>query len=350
MNKQLNIDLVGRLAERIDLNAAPEPVREAPTPHLPEIAPEVLPVPVEPSPVISRAVDAVESVQAPAPVVAPAEQANIIVDRAVDAAAFNIAAVASPKPQPPVSAASIGLEWDRLYREGYLTSQNQTSLTAEEFRVIKRPLLRAAFNRDGTQRRLGHMTMVTSACPGDGKTFTSINLALSVATERDLHVLLIDCDIRRMGLSRALGLSERPGLMDLLVRPGVTFQDVAVKTSIPNLTIIPAGRPVDGSTEIFASQTMAKFAREVAGRYKDRFVIFDTPPVLASSEAGVLAHLVGQVVVVVRANETRKRAVAETVGMFDSSVPLNFVLNRVSPSSSTDRFGYYEYYDSKSDT
>ena len=266
MNKQMNIDLVGRLAEHIDLNAAPEPVQP--------------------------------------------EQTNVLVDRAIDAAAFDMATAASPKPQASVSAKSIGLEWDRLYREGYLTSQNQTSLTAEEFRIIKRPLLRAAFNRDGAQRRLGHMTMVTSACPGDGKTFTSINLALSVATERDLHVLLIDCDIRRMGLSRALGLSERPGLMDLLVDPGVSFQEVAVRTSIPNLTIIPAGRPVDGSTEIFASQTMAKFAREVAGRYKDRFVILDTPPVLASSEAGVLAHLVGQVVVVVCA----KRNGLERIG------------------------------------
>lgn len=355
MSKKQSIDLVGRLAEHIDLNAAPAPaeIREEPTPHLPEIAPEVLPVPVteEPS-VLNRAVEAVESVtiQTPAHPFEPIEQPNIIVDRAIDAAAFDMATAEMPKPQPTVDAKSIGLEWDRLYREGYLTPQNQTSLTAEEFRIIKRPLLRAAFNRDGTQRRLGHMTMVTSACPGDGKTFTSINLALSIATERDLHVLLVDSDIRRMGLSHALGLGERPGLMDLLTKPGITFQDVAVRTSIPNLTVIPAGRPVDGSTEIFASQTMAKFAREVAGRYKDRFVIFDTPPVLASSESGVLAHLVGQVVVVVRANETRKRAVAQTVGMFDPSVPLNFVLNKVPPSGSPDRFGYYEYYNSSSDT
>ena len=181
MSKKPSIDLVGRLAEHIDLNAVPAELPEESKPSLPEIAPEVLPCPApEPSPIMARAVDAVVETpprETPAPV--SIETPNIILERAIDAAAFDVATAEAPKPQAPVNAASIGLEWDRLYREGYLTAQNQSSLTAEEFRIIKRPLLRAAFNRDGTQRRLGHMTMVTSPCPGDGKTFTSINLALS---------------------------------------------------------------------------------------------------------------------------------------------------------------------------
>jgi protein-tyrosine kinase len=350
MNKRPSLDLVGRLAEHIDLNASPtaEPQAER-RPSLPEIAPEVLPTPIvpEPSPVMTRAVDAA-TLETPTSAHAP----DVIIARAMDAVPLDTV-TAEPirtEVKTEAHAANIGLEWDRLYREGYLTPQNQNSLTAEEFRIIKRPLLRAAFNRDGTQRRIGNMAMVTSPCPGDGKTFTSINLSLSIATERDLHVLLVDCDIRRMGLSRALGLTGRPGLMDLLTNKDITFKDVAVRTSIPNLTVIPAGHPIDGSTEIFASQTMAKFVREVSGRYRDRFVIFDAPPVLASSEPGVLAALVGQVVVVVKANETPKRAVAETVNMFDPAVPLNFILNRMPVSSSPDRFGYYEYNDASSDT
>ena len=152
-----------------------------------------------------------------------------------------------------------------------------------------------------------------------------------------------------MGMSRALGLADRPGLMDLLTQPNATFADVVVRTSIPNLSIIPAGKPVEGSTELFASQAMVKFAKDVAGRYRDRFIIFDTPPILASSEPGVLASHVGQVVMVVRANETRKRAVAEAVGLLDATSHINFVLNKVGQSTAPDRFGYYEYYNTDTD-
>lgn len=316
------IDLVGRAAERIDLNARPEPAPEpTPPPQAPERAaatavPDVLPV-------------------APEPLTEP-----VIVQAAT-------AKTAAAEPAPPKSG-PIALEfnWLHLEREGFLTPENQRSLTAEEFRIIKRPLLRTAFGRDNRAQRNGisHVVMVTSPAPGDGKTFTAVNLALSIASERDLHVLLIDGDSRRMGLSRLLGAAGRKGLVDVLMTPSMSIGDVIVRTDVPNLSVIPAGQIVDAPTEIYASQNMARMMTDVATRYADRFIIFDAPPALASSEAGVLASHVGQVIMVVQANETSRQAVAQAIGLVDACPNVSFVLNRVTMSAGIDRFGRYGYH------
>lgn len=232
----------------------------------------------------------------------------------------------------------------RLHKEGFLTPQNQRSLIAEEYRIIKRPLLRAAFDHANDPANLNHVVMVTSARPDEGKTFTAVNLAMSVATERDLFVLLIDCDIRRMGLSKKLGLADRKGLMDVLMDPGLTVADVLLRTNIPNLAIIPSGQPVEAATEVFASAKMSVLVDDIATRYQDRFIIFDAPPVLASSEPGVLAVHVGQTVMVVHANETSKRAIAQSIPLVNGCPNVHFVLNRVTLAAGPDRFGYYGTY------
>ncbi|MCC6914630.1 MAG: AAA family ATPase [Rhodospirillaceae bacterium] len=302
MNRGGLIDLVGRAAEHIDLNAKPEPaVAESPAP------------PAEP--VIA---------QAPT------------VDRAVDPAP--VAPKAAPTP--------LEFNWLHLEREGFLTPENRRSLTAEEFRLIKRPLLRTAFGRDNRAQRNGvsHIAMVTSPAPGDGKTFTAVNLALSIASERDLSVLLIDGDARRMGLSRLLGAAGRKGLIDVLMDPAMSLSDVIVRTDVPNLSVVPAGQIIDAPTEVFASQSMTRMMTDIATRYPNRFILFDAPPALASSEAGVLASHVGQVIMVVQANETSRQAVAQALGLVDACPHISFVLNRVTMSAGMDRFGRYSYH------
>lgn len=320
-NKRALIDLVGRAAERIDINARSETVFEpAPPPQAPERAAESAtpdmfndPPPQLAEPVIAQAV-AVKTEIAAAP--------------------------------PKASSSFLELNWVHLEREGFLTPENQRSLTAEEFRLIKRPLLRAAFGRDNRAQRHGisHVAMVTSPAPGDGKTFTAVNLALSIASERDLYVLLIDGDARRMGMSRTLGVTGRKGLVDVLMNPAMTIGDVIVRTDVPNLSIVPAGQTVDAPSEIFASQSMTRLMADIASRYADRFIIFDAPPALASSEAGVLASHVGQVLMVVQANETNRQAVAQAVSLVDTCPNISFILNRVTMSAGMDRFGRYDYY------
>ncbi|MCB2106403.1 MAG: XrtA-associated tyrosine autokinase [Rhodobacteraceae bacterium] len=244
------------------------------------------------------------------------------------------------------SGPSAGIELDlvQLQKEGYLTPQNQRSLIAEEYRIVKRPLLRSAFDRSKSGEQNSHVVMVTSAKPGEGKTFTAINLAMSVASERDLYVLLVDCDIRRMTLSRKLGVGDRKGIMDVLLNPKMAVSDVIVKTSIPNLALIPTGQPIEAATELFASQSMANLVDELASRYPDRFIIFDTPPVLASSEPSVLALHVGHVIMVVAAGETTKAAIAESLPLVNSCPNVHFILNRAKMVAGQDRFGYYGNY------
>jgi protein-tyrosine kinase len=327
MTKNL-IDLVGRAAEHIDINARHEPTFE------PERPPQ-----------------AAERVSEAAVLDMMPPQVEPLAEPVIVHAAMAATARAAPEKEPATAPISLDFNWLHLEREGFITPENQRSLTAEEFRVIKRPLLRTAFGRDSLAQRNGisHIVMVTSPAPGDGKTFTAANLALSVASERDLQVLLIDCDARRMGLSKLLGAAGRKGLVDVLMTPSMSIGDVIVRTDVPNLSIVPAGQIVDAPTEVYSSQSMARLMADVATRYANRFIILDAPPALASSEVGVLASHVGQVIMVVQANETSRQAVAQSLALVDACPNVSFVLNRVTMSAGLDRFGRYGYYQEGSD-
>lgn len=246
----------------------------------------------------------------------------------------------APQPLPQHQSSTIELDLVHLQKLGILTPLNQRARIAEEYRIIKRPLLRAAFAA-AQQHNAGHVCMITSAHANEGKTFTSINLAMSVASEQGLHVLLIDGDIRRRGLSELLGVTDRKGLMDALMNPTRPVSDVILRTNIPNLSVISSGQPIEASTEMFASQRMTTLVNDIANRYKDRFIIFDAPPVLASSEPGVLALHVGHVIMVVCANRTPKRDIAEALRLVDVAPNIHFILNRLSAVAGTSRFGYY---------
>jgi exopolysaccharide/PEP-CTERM locus tyrosine autokinase len=242
------------------------------------------------------------------------------------------------------TAEIVSVDWEALAEKGYLTPDKPHSLMAEEYRIIKRPLLRAAFAGLQPQGSREHMVLVTSARPAEGKTFTTLNLGLSISAEPDYHVLLVDTDSRQRGLSRALGLTDRKGLTDVVSNPRMNLADVIVRTDVPCLSIVPAGQSVKSPTELFASQRMRDVMDDMAYRYADRFILLDGPPILASSEPGVLAGYVGQVVMVTLAGETSKQAVSESLALLDARARVNFILNKVSLLSGSERFGYYGYY------
>src|SRR3569623_487404 len=173
----------------------------------------------------------------------------------------------------------ISLEFERLAAAGMVTPDGERSQMAEEFRHIKRPLLLNAFGEGAMPKPNRNLLMVTSARPNEGKTFTAINLALSIALERDRTVLLVDADVARPSVARMLDFPGTAGLVDYLADP--------------------AGRRHSHSTELLASEAMQQLAQELADRYSDRVVVFDSPPLLATTEAAVLAGLMGQVVMVV---------------------------------------------------
>lgn len=223
---------------------------------------------------------------------------------------------------------TVNLNVERLEESGILVSTRSRSTMAEEFRHIKRPLLA---NVGKGNRALGDrssLIMVTSALPGEGKTFCSINLAMSMAIEVDVSVLLVDADVVRCNLMRSLGLPPRKGLLDLLTDPALALSDVLLRTNLPRLSILPAGTCNVRSTELLASEAMDRLLGELASRYPDRVVIFDATPLLLTSEAKVLAAHMGQIVVVVEESKTPYATLQQAFAMVEQCPIVMSVLNK----------------------
>jgi exopolysaccharide/PEP-CTERM locus tyrosine autokinase len=236
---------------------------------------------------------------------------------------------------PPISASAahrITIDLDRLERLGCIRSEGgkKTELV-EQFQIIKRPLIQKALATGGGAIRNGNAIMVTSAKPGEGKSFVAINLALSIASEHDLHVMLLDGDFFHQSLPAMLGVTVERGLVDLLLDERLDIGDVLLSTNVDKLTILPAGRGRSHSTELLSSQRMRLLMQEAVSRYTDRLIIIDSPPVLASTETGVLASLVGQIVMVVEQNRTGSRLVERSLAKLRDCAELSFVLNKVEP-------------------
>lgn len=210
----------------------------------------------------------------------------------------------------------------------YLSPDEGRSRTADEFRIIKRPLLVKAFAGAGGEHSHSNLIMVTSSVQSEGKSFVTLNLAISIAMEMDSTVLLVDADVARPGLSKRLHIIERPGLIEKLTDDRSEMQELLLRTDIPKLTVLPAGERHKRSTELLASQKMGELLDEMASRYSDRIVLFDSPPLLESTEASVLASQMGQVVVVVEAESTSQMLVKETLSQLDSLDNVSLVMNK----------------------
>ncbi|HSV20301.1 MAG TPA: XrtA-associated tyrosine autokinase [Casimicrobiaceae bacterium] len=244
-------------------------------------------------------------------------------------------------PARTVPQQHIDIDLKRLHALGFVTPDAPMNQIADEFRVIKRPIIRNALGKEGIRVKNGNLVMVTSALPGEGKTFTSLNLALSVALEYDNTVLLVDGDVAHPTLPALLGAPHSPGLLDLLTRDDVDVADALVKTNVEKLSLLPAGSRHRRSTELLASEQMASLLRELATRYSDRIIIFDSPPLLATTEARVLASLMGQIVMVVAADSTSQHAVTQALATIESCEIVLMMLNK---ASRTDVGTYYGQY------
>lgn len=224
-------------------------------------------------------------------------------------------------------AESVSLDLDGLAREGYLVPSMVRSELAMAFRQIKRPLLRNAARKDDAAAR-NALIMITSALPGEGKTFCSINLAMSIAMEVDTSVLLVDADVVRPTIMERLALPPAPGFLDVLTDDRRDLGDVILRTNVPKLSILPAGTRNAMATELLASDAMDRLLTELATRYPDRVVILDAPPLLITSEARVLASRVGQVVVVVDSSSTAEAQVSKTFAALEHCPLVMSVLNK----------------------
>lgn len=239
----------------------------------------------------------------------------------------------------------VTLDVERLERAGIVTPESARTQLAEELRHIKRPLLLNVAGKGATVAENANLIMVTSSRPGEGKTFTSLNLAMSIAKERDRTVLLVDADVAKPSITRLLGINANAGLVDYLIDDSLELSDVLLKTNVPSFRVLPAGRRHIHSTELLASEAMRKLTHELSSRYPDRIVIFDSPPLLATSEAAVLAGLVGQIVMVVEAERTTKQELTDALALINPESIVGMVLNKSRGNFGADYYyGYYGAY------
>lgn len=250
-------------------------------------------------------------------------------------------------PFSPVPASSpvrrhAAIDRERLITNGFIVPGVAVTALAEEFRLIKRQLL-----TDLRDRSLKRSILICSARPNEGKTFCAINLALSLAAERDLQVLLVDADVAKPDVARRLGLVEdRPGLLDALADPAQDVESMVIDTDVERLSVLPAGTRSHADTEMLASAHAATVLQRLAAADPKRLILFDSPPALAASPASVLASHVGQVAMVVRADQTPESELREAVQLMDACAHLHLLLNAVSYAPGGKRFGsYYDYHE-----
>jgi protein-tyrosine kinase len=242
--------------------------------------------------------------------------------------AVNSRAASDPAPTGHSRSVRLDLDLAKLASVGFVTPDMPRSRIADEFRVIKRPLIANASAKGSVQIKNGNLIMVTSAVPGDGKSFSAVNLAMSIAMELDRTVLLVDADVARPSLPRTLGIPDTPGLLDVLDDKSVDLGQVLLRTNVEKLTFLSSGRLHSRAAEMLASDAMTDLLNELATRYSDRIVVFDSPPLLVTTEARALASRMGQIVFIVDAENTLQSEVKRALATIEACPIKLMVLNK----------------------
>ncbi len=245
-------------------------------------------------------------------------------------------------------AAVITISIDKLRSAGMVTPDGSNIEVTAEFRVIKRPLLENAFSRIG-QSGASHANtiMITSAIPGEGKSFCAMNLAMSLAMEPDHNVILVDADVHRFTALRELGvesqLKDKLGLVDLLSDPSLSIESCVYHTNIDKLSVLPFGRFHARATELFGSRAMFDRIDQLCAHYQNSMIVFDCPPILATTEARVLSSQLGQVVFVVEAERTQRDQLKEALAIIENANVVGTILNKNLNKAAHDYYSSYYY-------
>ena len=296
-------------------------VEETPAPQHEEIFSALVEAEPEPAP------------PAPAPAPVPAAKAE-----------------SEPAPEPEIEPVRFrpvhhAVDRNRLRDQGMIVPEGSVTALLEEFRIVKRQLLlHASELRQQGGGMASQRVLVCSPHPGEGKTYSSVNLALSIAAEKDSEVLLVDADFAKPSVLTTLGLPGGPGLMDALVDPAIDVADCVLGTDIPGLWVLPAGNATNSDSEFLSSKRTPAILDRLTQGAPQRIVIFDSPPALAASPAAELAKYVGQALVVVRADRTGQGALEDAISLLSACPNIQLLLNAVHFSPSGRRFGsYYGY-------
>jgi len=244
-------------------------------------------------------------------------------------------------PEGAAGVRTLPLDLDALREAGLLPPAHQERELAQQFRQIKRPLINNALGRGVTPLADGNLVMIASAVPGEGKTFTSLNLALSMRLEEDVTVLLVDGDVVNPRLSQILGADDSRGLLDVIKDPSIALASAILPTSVPGLSFLPAGHQEPNATELLASARMSEVVAQLARQDPTRLVLFDSAPLLLTTESHALTQIAGQIVMVVRADQTPQHVVLEALEALAESKSVSLILNQ---SMKQPHAGYYYRY------
>jgi exopolysaccharide/PEP-CTERM locus tyrosine autokinase len=251
----------------------------------------------------------------------------------------------APAVAVPPSGKFVAVNLSALRSAGLLSVNDEERRIAAEYRHIKRPLIAGALGRGTPPVPNGRTIMVASALPGEGKTFTSVNLAFAMALEKDTSVLLVDCDLPKPQISRVFGVSEEPGLVDALLDETVEPESLVVATNVRGLSLLPAGRSESTATELLASNRMERLIASLLIADPRRIVLFDSSPLLLTTESRALASAVGQIIIVVRAESTTHQAVQDAVGCVPEGKSVGLILNQSRAAPAHVYYGYGDYGD-----
>jgi receptor protein-tyrosine kinase len=258
-----------------------------------------------------------------------AHESEVFAEQGNESLEFSDTSVDEQKPASSSSSPVLALPLAQLASMGLVSPSNPRSQIAEEFRGIKRPLLMNVDGRGVEPVEDANLIMVTSCFEGEGKTFSAVNLMLSISMEKDKTVLFVDADVAKASAGKLLGIAnDAPGLIDVIEHEDVGFEDVILRTNIPNVRVIPAGKVTEHSTELLASERMQFLMKELSTRYPDRIIIFDSPPFLQTSEASVLANFMGQIMFVVESEKTSPDMVTQAVSQVGNDKIIGMVLNK----------------------
>jgi protein-tyrosine kinase len=274
----------------------------------------------------------------PLAAITPAAVAPAVVD--VNAAPV-VEKVVAPS-RVAYARAPVQIDLQRMASLGFVTPDVPRSRIADEFRHLKRTLIANTTDNRSSEVKHPNLVMITSAVPGEGKTFSAVNLAMSLAVEVDKSVLLVDADVARPSIPNILGLPEAKGLLDCLEDPSLTLDDVIMPTNVEKLTILSSGASRNRATELLSSAAMLKLLDELSERHPDRIVVLDSPPMLATTEARALATHMGQIVFVVRAESTSRRDVQQGLAALEAC-PIKLLLLNQSTAAEHHAYGYYGY-------
>jgi protein-tyrosine kinase len=248
----------------------------------------------------------------------------------------------------PGQGPTVVLDRAALRAMGLLPPVDEERRLASQYRKIKRPLIANAIGRGVERLPNGCLIMLASAMSGEGKTFTALNLALSIATEKDFSVLLVDADVAKPQLSRIFNLEGERGLLDVLRDPQLDVESLIRRTDVPTLSFLPAGKSSADATELLASKRMEELARHLGEREGQRIVLFDTPPLIQTTESPALVQVAGQVLVVVRAESTPQPVLLDALASLQEHPAVSLILNQ-SMRSATSAYYYYGYGENRSE-